>query len=238
MTELISVPGTETGEIKKPPFKFVWLFYLILSLFLIAVIAFATFRPILVLPRITLAPGYSFVDQNGDRFTNEDLRGKIALYNITHSNCSDPCPETGLIMKEVQDRLPEVGTGDFPVELVTISVDPEHDTPDVLEAYSQSLNADQTNWHFITGPIDRLKLVVGGGFGLYFNKQDDGNMVFDTGFMLVDGQGILRAEYRTGAPNPERILSDMELIIEEIQQSKGAKKAAYEAAHLFMCYPK
>lgn len=238
MTDLISVSKTETGELKMPPFKFVWLFYLIVGILLIAVIAFATFRPVLVLPRITLAPGYSLIDQNGHGISSEDMRGKITLYNITHSRCTAPCPETGLIMKEVQERLPEIESSQIPIELVTISVDPEVDTPEVLQEYARTLNADLSSWHFITGPIDRLKRVIGGGFGFYFNKQDDGDLIFDSGFVLVDGDGILRAEYRTGSPKSDRIMSDIELIIEEVQHSTGAKKAAYEAAHLFMCYPR
>ena len=238
MTDFVSVSGTEAGEIKKPGFKYVWLFYLILGLFLAAVIAFATFRPILVLPRITLAPGYSLIDQDGNRLTNEDMRGKITLYNITYTSCTTPCPATGPVMKDIQDHLAEIDTGGLPVELVTLSVDPDHDTPEVLQSYAESLGADLDLWHFATGPTERLRWIIGGGFGYYFNKNVDGQIVFDPGFMLVDGAGILRAEYRTASPKSGRILSDIELIAEEVNKSGGANKVAYEAAHLFMCYPK
>lgn len=238
MNDLVSEIPAETGEIKKPAFKFVWLFYLILGFFLIAVLAFATFRPILVLPRITLAPGYSLVDQDGKRLTNEDMRGKITLYNISYSNCVAPCPDTGSIMKDIQDQLQEIETGGLPVELVTISIDPERDTPVALFAYADSLGADLDRWHFATGPVDRLRWIVGDGFRLYFNQGDDGRIVLDPGFMLVDGLGILRAEYRTATPKKDRILSDIELIAEEVNNSNGANKVAYEAAHLFLCYPR
>jgi protein SCO1/2 len=55
--------------------------------------------------------------------------------------------------------------------------------------------------------------------------------------MLVDGLGILRAEYRMATPDTDRILDGIQLITEEVEKSKGANKVAYEAAHLFMCYP-
>ncbi|MDX1413622.1 MAG: SCO family protein [Candidatus Promineifilaceae bacterium] len=238
MSDLASEAPASAGRIRKPTFKLVWLFYLVLALFLLSVISFATFRPILVLPRITLAPGYSLVDQNGDQLTNEDMRGKITLYNVSHTNCSYPCPDTGLIMKEVQDQLKSIDTGGIPVELVTISINPEQDTPEALRTYAGSLGADNDRWHFVTGPIERLRWVVGDGFRLYFNKQDDGEIVFDPGIMLVDGLGILRAEYRSANPNVDRIVSDIELIAEEVHKSDGANKVAYEAAHLFMCYPR
>jgi len=238
MTEMVSGLAAERNKGEKPAFRLVWIFYIILGLFLIGVIAFATLRPILVLPRITLAPGFSLTDQDGNRLTNEDMRGKITLYNFTHSTCTPPCPQTSLVMKEVQDRLPEIDTGDLPVELVTISIDPDHDTPQVLRAYAESVGAGMDSWHFATGPVERLRWIIGGGFGFYFDHKDDGRIVFDPGFMLVDGLGILRAEYRTASPDTDRILEGIQLIADEVQNSDGANKVAYEAAHLFMCYPR
>ena len=238
MTDMVSGVATEKNKAEKPAFKFVWLFYIILGLFLLGVIAFAAFRPILVLPRITLAPGYSLTDQDGNRLTNEDMRGTITLYNFTHTSCEPPCPQTSLAMKEVQDRLSEIDTGGLPVELVTISIDPEHDTPQVLRAHAESVGADPNIWHFVTGPVERLRWIIGGGFGFYFDHKDDGRIVFDPGFMLVDGLGILRAEYRTATPDIDRILEGVQLIAEEVNNSDGANKVGYEAAHLFMCYPR
>jgi protein SCO1/2 len=56
--------------------------------------------------------------------------------------------------------------------------------------------------------------------------------------MLVDGLDILRAEYRTAAPDTDRILEGIQLIADEVNNSDGANKVVYEAAHLFMCYPR
>lgn len=237
MTEIASGDASGGNRAERPAFKLIWLFYIVLGLFLLGVLAFATFRPILVLPRITLAPGFSFTDQDGNRLTNEDMRGKITLYNVTHSTCTAPCPETSLIMKDVQERLSEIDTGELPVELVTISVDPEHDTPQELRAFAESLGADLDQWHFVTGPLERLKWVIGGGFRLYFDHMEDGRIVFDPGFMLVDGRGILRAEYRMTDVEADRILRDIVLVADEVKNGGGANKVAYEAAHLFMCYP-
>lgn len=227
-----------TAATRRQQFKPVWLFYGVLLLFLIGVVAFATLRPILVLPRITLAPGFSLTDQDGNRLTNEDMRGKLVLYNLTTSACGVPCPQTSGVMQEVNARLLELENRSVPVELVTISLDPERDTPEVLRAYAAELNADTSTWHFVTGPVERLKWIVGGGFRVYFDHKEDGRVVFDPAFMLVDGAGILRAEYRTATPGADRILSDMQLVLDEIEKSTGANKVAYEAAHLFMCYPR
>lgn len=235
------VTGTQAPKAatsRSLPFKPVWLFYGVLLLFLAGVVAFATLRPILVLPRITLAPGFSLTDQDSSRLTNEDMRGKLVLYNFTHTGCVDPCPQTSATMQEVYARLPELTQGDVPIEFVTISIDPQRDTPEALARYAESLGADTSRWHFATGPEDRLKWVVGSGFRIYFDQKEDGRIVFDPAFMLVDGMGILRAEYRTAAPGADRILNDMQLVLDEVAKSTGANKVAYEAAHLFMCYPR
>ena len=238
MGELVSgSQAVSAGKTSDRKFRPIWLFYAVLLLFLLGVVAFATLRPILVLPRITLAPGFSLTDQNGMRLTNEDMRGKLVLYNLTYTSCEPPCAQTSAVTQEVMARLPELENGAVPIEFVTISIDPEHDTPEVLQAYAASLDADTSRWHFVTGPLERLKWVVGGGFRVYFDHKEDGRIVYDPAFMLVDGLGILRAEYRTADPGADRILSDMQLVIDEVQNSQGANKVAYEAAHLFMCYP-
>lgn len=239
MGELVTAGQADPAAgTRRLQFRPVWLFYGVLLLFLLGVVAFATLRPILVLPRITLAPGFSLTDQDGNRLTNEDMRGKLVLYNLTTSSCSTPCPQTSAVMQEVYARLPELQNRSVPIELVTISLDPGRDTPEVLRAFAAGLGADTAAWHFVTGPAERLKWVVGGGFRVYFDYKDDGRVVFDPAFMLVDGAGILRAEYRTATPGAERILSDIQLVLDEIEKSTGANKVAYEAAHLFMCYPR
>jgi protein SCO1/2 len=122
--------------------------------------------------------------------------------------------------------------------LVTISFDPAHDTPEVLRAYAQAVGADPARWRFATGDPARLKHIIGGGFEVYYAPNDDGSYTFDPAFVLVDGWGIIRAEYhyRTLVPDTERMLRHIGVIAEEVRNSKGAARVAYEAAHLFLCY--
>ncbi|MCA9938422.1 MAG: SCO family protein [Anaerolineales bacterium] len=218
--------------------RFLWVVYALIGLFVIGSLAFATFRPILVLPRIGLAPGFSLQDETGQRFTSEDLRGQIAVYNFTYTNCVSPCPDTDAVMQGVQARLGEVDTGGIPVTLVTVSFDPRRDTPERLREYAARLRGEDENWHFLTGAPDRLKWMIGGGFSVFYDARDDGTFTFDPAFMLVDGTGILRAEYRTATPEVDRVLRDVGLVAQEANKSKGANRAAYEAAHLFLCYPR
>lgn len=205
---------------------------------LVAVIAFAVLQPVKVRPRIGLAPGFVFTDQNGNQLTSEDLRGKFALYNFTYTRCTAPCPQTAETMRQVQDLADQIDTGGIPLELVTVSFDPAHDTAGALTAYAAQVGADTSRWHFVTGTADRLKDVIGRGYSVYYAPDAGGGFTFDPAFVLVDGNGIMRAKYETATPDLGAITRDIKLVVDEVQNSTGAGKLVYEAAHLFLCYPK
>jgi protein SCO1/2 len=214
-----------------------WLFFGSFSLMAAGVIWFSTARPITVLPRITLAPGFYLTDQNGEKFTSEDLRGQIALYNFTYTTCTDPCVQTSTVMAQVQPRLSEISSS-VPLKLVTFSIDPMHDNGAQLAAFADGMGADPAVWHWATGGAQQLKSVIGGGFSVFYKAQDDGRYKLDPAFFLVDGSGLIRAEYRTGAPDIDLILRDFGLLAAEVDHSEGLYRFAYEAAHLFSCYPR
>lgn len=210
---------------------------------LLGIMWFAIFQPILVLPRMGLGPGFALVDQAGQRLTNEDVRGQITLYNFTYTSCEAPCPETTSAMTAIHQLIPQMNTRDIPVSMVTISFDPDRDTPEQLHSFAQrfidgAATAAGVPWYFVTGETMPLKYIIGGGFGAYYNDNEDGTFTFDPTFVLVDGAGIMRAKYRTATPDLEIIQRDIELIAKEAAESTGATKLAYEAAHLFLCYPK
>ncbi|MCS6910778.1 MAG: SCO family protein [Anaerolineales bacterium] len=204
----------------------------------IGLLAFITLRPIQVLPRIALAPGFVVLDQDEQPLTSEDLRGAITLYNFSYSGCRPPCPDTTAVMQAVAQKLPTLDTKGVPVRLVTLSVDPARDTAEVLHDFGARYGADFTQWRFATAEAGRLKHLIGGGFGIYYQVRPDGTLVLDPAFMLVDGNGLLRAEYRTANPNLDIILRDIRLVAMEAVHSAGPGRLAYEAAHLFVCYPR
>lgn len=217
--------------------SFVYVGYGLLVLPLVAVLAFVIFQPVQVLPRMELAPGFNLTDQDGNRFTSEDLRGTLTLYNFTYTRCAEDCPNTSAVMHDVQQMVAELDLGDLPVAFVSISFDPEHDTPEQLRAHAARVGADGEQWRFVTGDSTHLKQVIGGGYGVYYEQLAEGDFEFAPAFVLVDGWGIQRAVYRTATPDPETIRRDFTLIAREVQNSEGVNRFAYEAAHLFLCYP-
>ncbi len=204
---------------------------------LAATIAFAVFEPIQVLPRIRVAPGYRLVDAEGRRLTSEDLRGSITLYTFGHPGCGDACAPILDTVREVLARLDEVELpDDVSFRVVTISLEPL-DEPE-LAAFAAELGADGDRWTVATGEPDHLVNVVRGGFRTWYEATDDG-IVFDPTLVLVDGWGVVRGDYRyrTQASDADRIVRHLQVLTDEIRNARGAAAIAYEAAHLFLCYP-
>lgn len=230
----------------------------------ISVMAFNIFRPILVLPRLSIGPGFGLVDISDEKITNETMRGTVVLYSFTYTNCEQNCPTLMDKMSEVRQRINEVELDDVNVEMVTITIDPERDTPEKMVEYAAQYGVTPNNqtvpipWHFVTGANSNLvKIMVSSGFDLFHEKVPaetgsaaDYHVKFVPMAVLIDGWGIIRAEYRqfegterlslsegTTDIDPDIILRDIGLIAEEARNSKGVASAAYEAAHLFACYP-
>jgi protein SCO1/2 len=208
----------------------------ILGLLVLAITGFAVVQPLKVVPRLGLAPGYTLVDQAGRRLTSEDLRGTVAVYTFGYTHCETGCYPTDSLFRAVQDRLGEAELGTVPVRLVSISFDPARDSVPVLATVASRAGADPAVWTFATGEPQALKMLIGTGFGIYYGADEAGGFEYRPGVMIVDGNGILRREYRWGMPSVDGLLKDLRVIAREIQASDGAAKLAYEAAHIFACY--
>ena len=170
-------------------------------------------------PLPVLAPVADFVltDQSGRQVTLNDLLGKPWIADIIFTRCAGPCPLMTRKMGELQAGLPT----DSPVRLITLTTDPEFDTPAVLTKYGERNGANPKRWSFLTGTksqlgrlaIDSLKLTAVEKKPA--ERADDADLfVHSTMFVLVDKQGRLRAVYQTGGPDinwenvRERLLLD------------------------------
>lgn len=216
----------------------------------LGIVAFNVFQPITVLPRITTSPGYAFHNQDGELVTSEDYRGRFTLYSFSHTTCDASCELSLAQIEGVRDQLAARLPEGADVSFVTISVDPEFDTSETLQAalYQVDPNADASPiaWDLVSGEPLRTKMAVGSGFSLYYSDptvEEIGNstirdVTFDPRFYLVDGWGIIRAEYRTAEPDPDILARDITLLTQEAENSEGVIRLGYEAAHLFSCYPR
>ncbi len=208
-----------------------WLTYTAILVPTLAILAFVTLRPIVVLPRITLAPGFAFQEIRRQRMTSEDLRGHLTFYTFVPLACPANCQHTLAALRATHERL-ATQTLDVPVRFVVVVLDAP--SPLAVAPLADTLPPD---WLIASGTPETLKRTVGGGFGVFYDANAT-PLKYDPAVMLVDGVGILRADYRTAQPDPAILLRDLGLIDQEVRNSTGLGALAYEAAHLFVCYPR
>jgi protein SCO1/2 len=111
-----------------------------------------------VLPEADPAPPFRLVDVAGEERTLASLRGKVVLLDFVYTNCPGPCPIQTALQVELQRALP--GTLREGVQLVSISLDPERDTPEALGRYAETHGADLANWWFLTGDRESVGEVL------------------------------------------------------------------------------
>jgi protein SCO1/2 len=141
------------------------------------------------LEKISEVPEFQLTDQTGRPTTLEDLKGKIWAANFIFTRCKGPCPITIIRMQELNTKLKKVRGN---VELVTFTVDPEYDTPEVLKTFGEQLGADPATWKFLTGTPDAIKNVVVTGLLQPIAKEPDGTPAHSSRIVLVDAKGWLR----------------------------------------------
>ena len=125
------------------------------------------------LPTIAPAPDFKLTSQDGKQIALADLRGKVVAVTFIFTLCSATCPVLTPMMSMVQDRLgPDFGTN---VAFVSITVDPDRDTPDVLKLYAQMHGADVPGWTFLTGEPAAVQNVIR-RYGVLASKTVDGDV--------------------------------------------------------------
>lgn len=158
-------------------------------------------------------PGFQLTNQNGQPFGTDQLKGKIWIVDFIFSTCPGPCPMISSRMSELQKPLEETD-----VHLVSVTVDPEKDTPEVLRGYADKLEAKQGRWDFLTGPKPAIYDLSRNGFKLPVSEDGDqpGVPVHSTRAVLVDRRGTIRGYYDVTAPDgTTKLLADTSQLLRE-----------------------
>lgn len=146
------------------------------------------------LPVYGAVPAFTLTDQNQTAFDSKArLDGRVWIANFMFTTCPGPCPRMSSQMHQVQNELEAEG-----IRLVSFTVDPEHDTPEVLLEYSQRFKASPGVWYFLTGAREDLNHLSKDVFQL---GEVDGSLEHSTRFVLVDPRGQIRGYYSTAEPD-------------------------------------
>jgi protein SCO1/2 len=164
------------------------------------------------LPRIGPAPALSLTGQDGAPLSLGDLRGKVVLLTFIYTSCTDTCPLLTGKMAGLQEKLgPDFGSR---VRFLSITVDPERDTPDVLRAYGERFQANPAGWSFLTGTADQVAEVTG-AYGIFVRKRPSGDVDHSFLTSLVDKSGTLRVQYLGTRFDPDELLTDLRALVRE-----------------------
>jgi cytochrome oxidase Cu insertion factor (SCO1/SenC/PrrC family) len=146
-------------------------------------------------PVMSRLPSFALVEANGRTVTADDLRGRPWVADFIFTRCAGACPVMTARMAALRRQSPE------DVTFVSITVDPAHDTPEVLGRYARRAGAG-VGWLFLTGPQDALYRLAIEGFKLGVEEvpperqpAGDGPFLHSSHFVLVDGKGYVRGYY-------------------------------------------
>lgn len=148
-------------------------------------------------------PSFDLVERSGQGVTASTLAGRPWIAGFVFTRCQGPCPALTLKMRGLQDRLQHDGSD---VRLVSVTVDPAHDTPAVLSAYAATVTADPARWLFVTGQPAAVVSLIRDGFHLGVEQKPDAGdkpgvplaadfITHDTRLALVGADGHVKGYY-------------------------------------------
>jgi protein SCO1/2 len=159
------------------------------------------------------APNFQLMNQEGQPFGSAQLAGKIWIADFIYTSCPGPCPMISTRMSELQKPLEKTD-----VHLVSFSVDPTRDTPEVLRSYAEKLHTEPKRWDFLTGPKSAIYDLSRNGFKLAVSdgSKEAGIPVHSTRMVLVDRRGEIRGYYEaTEADTVTKLLADTSHLLRE-----------------------
>jgi protein SCO1/2 len=144
------------------------------------------------LPTIGPAPDFTLTSQDGTSVRLSDFRGKAVALTFIFASCTDTCPLLTDKMARVQDQLGQLFGSK--IAFISITVDPEQDTPEVLKQYAQGFSANLAGWTFLTGDPAAIRDVER-RYGVFVERTSDGDINHTFLTSLIDSQGMLRVQY-------------------------------------------
>jgi cytochrome oxidase Cu insertion factor (SCO1/SenC/PrrC family) len=160
-------------------------------------------------------PDFKLTERSGAEVNLSQLRGKIWIADFIYTTCTDTCPLQTAAMAKLQRQF----TAQSTVQFVSVSVDPERDTPQVLSAYADKHEADRQRWYFLTGQRNQVIKLIRDGFHLGVaalpdSSEANGMIPHSPRFVLVDQQAQIRGYYDSREiEGLARLRNDIEILL-------------------------
>jgi cytochrome oxidase Cu insertion factor (SCO1/SenC/PrrC family) len=176
------------------------------------------------LPVLGTLPEFSLTERSGEPFGLKDLRGQVWVADFIFTNCAGTCPIMTTAMTDIQKTVLAEKLDD--VKLVSITVDPERDTPEVLQRFADGYGALTGRWYFLTGDGAAIQQLANKGFLLSAatGGSPEEPIIHSNRFVLVDRQGRIRGYYDgTEEEGVKQLLKDLKkLYLEAAPEGKAS----------------
>jgi protein SCO1/2 len=164
---------------------------------------------------IDTPPDFSLIAKDGEPLRLSSLRGKVLLVSFIFTTCNGTCPATTHRMGQVHEQLAARGLcQDDRVRLLSITLDPTRDTPEVLRRYARLYDAEFADWNFLTGPADHVAAVVS-SWGMWARPAANGQLDHPSRVFLLDAKGRIREIYNLNFLRPAWVVEDVQLLLGE-----------------------
>lgn len=149
------------------------------------------------------APSFALTDVDGNAVSLESTNGKARIVYFYFASCPDVCPPTTFLLAQVQDMLREKGELGTEVELISITFDPETDTPEVIKDFAERTSAEMEGWSFLRGENKEEMIELARNFGVAVIYDEKNETFYHNNVIsIVDADGNIR-EWINGSPNIE-----------------------------------
>lgn len=171
------------------------------------------------LPVLGTVPDFSLTERDGTIVTDDMLRGRVWVADFIFTSCAGTCPTMSENMSSLARALERVPELIPPAALVSFTVDPKNDTPEVLQEYAKLYDAKDQQWLFLTGEYKELQDIATKGFKIGVQEGYESELepiIHGQSFVLVDKKGQIRGYYDGTEDQVMRnVLADIQKIIRE-----------------------
>ncbi len=164
-----------------------------------------------------LVPAYRLIDQQDRPFGSADMAGRVGVYSFVYTHCQDTCRLLTATMAGVQQRLRAQGLLGSKVQMVSVTVDPDRDTPGVLAEYASRFHADAGAWRFLSGERDAVFEVL---VGFKLNTLEvarayaGGDVIpHSNRFAVADTRGEVRAKLQGDQLSPDDVVATIRQVL-------------------------
>jgi len=175
---------------------------------------FAADPPATRLAVIRTAPDFQLTGADEKPVTLHQFRGKVAIVGFFFTTCNGTCPATTARLAKIQDALSKEPALKDRVQLISISLDPERDTPEKLRGYMQLYDVDNRNWSFATGAAADIRRTLD-AWGMWAKPAANGQLDHPSRVFLVDPQGRIREIYNLDFLRAPWVIEDVKLLFSD-----------------------